>query len=109
MTAVTLTLMANVVPARQFRQPSSRCCFRKMRAALGEAWTPQAIFFSHSAPLDARSHHRFFGLRVEFGCEIDGIVCLTRDLERANPTLTRPSRATSSSTSTRSPAARASP
>ena len=86
LTAITLTLMAHrPVPARQFQELIVAMLYRKMRAALGEAWTPQAISFSHCAPLDARSHHRFFGMRVEFGCEINGIVCLTRDLERANP------------------------
>ena len=76
-------------PAGRFPRASFRSSRRdavpKDAAALGEAWTPQAVCFSHSAPLYARSHHRFFGTRVEFGREINGIVCLTRDLERANP------------------------
>jgi AraC-like DNA-binding protein len=74
------------VPARQFQELSVAMLYRKLKAALGRAWTPQAVCFTHSTPQDAGIHRRIFGMPVEFGRDFNGVVCLARDLERANPT-----------------------
>jgi AraC-like DNA-binding protein len=86
LTVISLALMVSrPVPARQFQDLIVAMLYRKLRGALGEGWTPQAISFTHGAPRDSRSYARFFGMPVEFGGDFNGVVCLTRDLERANP------------------------
>ena len=37
--------------------------------------------FVHQSPVDLSLHRRLFGPAVEFGCEFDGIVCRSADLD----------------------------
>jgi AraC-like DNA-binding protein len=44
------------------------------------------VLFSHSAPAGATAHRQVFGVRVDFGQEFNGIVCLSSELDAALPT-----------------------
>ena len=37
--------------------------------------------FVHQSPVDLSLHRRLFGPALEFGCEFDGIVCKSSDLD----------------------------
>ena len=58
---------------------------RLMREFLGADWRPRRVCFEHPAPRDASVHHRLFGARVEFDCELNCIVCTKADLDARNP------------------------
>lgn len=58
---------------------------RTLRTFLGDSWRPRAVCFTHGAPRDLSVHKRIFGSRVEFGCDFNGIVCNTEDLEQRVP------------------------
>lgn len=55
-----------------------------MRAILGADWQPRQVCFTHDAPVDMAMHHQFFGRRVLFGQDFNGVVCTVRDLETPN-------------------------
>ncbi|MFD1579827.1 AraC family transcriptional regulator [Ramlibacter ginsenosidimutans] len=52
---------------------------------LGQGWHPREVRFAHSAPSDLTLHRRVFGCNVEFGCDFDGVVVHTADLDHPNP------------------------
>ena len=56
-----------------------------VRAMLGAQYAPRAVHFAHAAPRRLEVHRRFFGARIEFDSEFDGIVLARRDLDRTNP------------------------
>jgi AraC-like DNA-binding protein len=58
---------------------------RVIRQLLKPDWQPQRVCFEHPAPSDLSTHHRFFGSRVEFDCDFNGIVCAKADLDARNP------------------------
>jgi AraC-like DNA-binding protein len=60
--------------------------YRIIKTFLGDAWRPEEVCFMHSAPKDPEAHRRFFGTRVRFGRDYDGIVCRAADLEKSIPT-----------------------
>ncbi|MCP2222657.1 AraC family transcriptional regulator [Bradyrhizobium elkanii] len=57
--------------------------FRTLKALAGNAWTPEAISFSHPRPRDRACHFRFFGSRLHFNEPFDGIVLRASDLDVA--------------------------
>src|SRR5262249_34056515 len=59
---------------------------RIIKTFLGDAWAPQEVCFMHSAPNNPEAHRRFFGARVRFNWDYDGIVCRAADLEKSIPT-----------------------
>ncbi|MBB3259215.1 AraC-like DNA-binding protein [Paraburkholderia bannensis] len=59
--------------------------FSLVRAMLGSNYLPRSVHFAHAAPASLEVHRRFFGQRVEFDSECDGIVLARQDLDRANP------------------------
>ncbi|MBN3858660.1 AraC family transcriptional regulator [Paraburkholderia sp. Ac-20340] len=59
--------------------------FSLVRAMLGPQYMPRSVHFTHAAPVSVEVHRRFFGQRVEFESECDGIVMARHDLDRANP------------------------
>ncbi|WP_449433524.1 AraC family transcriptional regulator [Pseudomonas putida] len=59
--------------------------YRFCAALLGAHWHPSTVCFTHEAPADLAVHRRIFGCQVEFGCEFNGIVCPTANLDTANP------------------------
>ena len=71
---------------RQALELSVGMLYRIMKTFLGDAWRPQEVCFMHSAPKQPEVHERFFGTRVKFGWDYDGIVCRAADLERSIPT-----------------------
>ncbi|CAB3805335.1 HTH-type transcriptional regulator VirS [Paraburkholderia caffeinitolerans] len=56
-----------------------------VRAMLGPQYAPRAVHFAHAAPERLEVHRRFFGPRIEFDSEFDGIVLARQDLDRASP------------------------
>jgi AraC-like DNA-binding protein len=59
--------------------------YRIIKTFLGDAWRPQEVCFMHSTPKDPEAHRRFFGTRVRFSRDYDGIVCRAADLEKSVP------------------------
>lgn len=56
---------------------------RVLRIFLGDDWWPRRVCFVHQSPVDLSLHRRLFGPALEFGCEFDGIVCKSSDLDTA--------------------------
>lgn len=80
------------VPVRQGVELAVGVLYQVLRALLGPQWRPR-VLFTHDAPQKRETHRRLFGTRVEFGRDINGIVCSSRDLDRpvpaSDPTLAR--------------------
>ena len=83
-TLVLGVAIAASAPGRQSRELALAAYVHLFRLLLGEHWVPLTIHFSHSAPPSATLHQRFFGCRVQFGSTLDGLECLTADLDRVN-------------------------
>jgi AraC-like DNA-binding protein len=60
--------------------------YRIIKTFLGHTWRPEEVCFMHSAPRHPEIHRRFFGTRVRFSGDYDGIVCRAADLEKSIPT-----------------------
>jgi AraC-like DNA-binding protein len=73
------------VPARQAVELCVGVLSRALRTFLGDSWRPRAVCFAHSAPFALSVHKRIFGSRVEFGRDVNGIVCNAEDLEQRVP------------------------
>ena len=54
---------------------------RVLRIFLGDQWWPRRVCFVHQSPVDLSLHRRLFGPALEFGCEFDGIVCKSSELD----------------------------
>ena len=59
--------------------------YRIIKTFLGDAWRPEEVCFMHGAPKHPEAHRRFFGTRVRFNWDYDGIVCRAADLEKSIP------------------------
>jgi AraC-like DNA-binding protein len=59
--------------------------YRILAQLLGSRWHAELIAFAHGRPRGSTAHRRIFGGRIEFDHDFSGIVCLSRDLDRANP------------------------
>jgi hypothetical protein len=59
--------------------------YRIIKTFLGDAWRPEEVCFMHDAPKHPEVHRRFFGTRVRFAWDYDGIVRRAADLEKAIP------------------------
>ncbi len=66
---------------RQSVDLSLGALLRILRIYLGEDWMPQHVWFVHQPPVDQSLHRRFFGPSLEFGCEMDAIVCHSQELD----------------------------
>lgn len=66
---------------RQSAELSLGAVMRVLRIFLGDRWTPRRVGFVHQSPVDLGLHRRLFGAALEFGCEFDGIVCMSSDLD----------------------------
>lgn len=73
-------------PARQASDLALGVVTRVCASVLGEHWAPLAACFSHEAPPVAELpvFHRLFRCPPQFGCEFNGIVIRTSDVDRAN-------------------------
>ena len=54
---------------------------RMIKVLLGADWQARRICFSHPEPLDLSVHRRVLGQTPEFGCEFNGIVVTSADLD----------------------------
>lgn len=86
-TAVMITeiRVPKPVPLRQGTELTVGVFYRVVRSLIGPHWKP-LVCFSHAAPRRRETYRRLFGDKIEFGHEFNGIVCATRDLDRAIPT-----------------------
>ena len=72
-------------PTRQAVELAMATTFRMLTIFLGDGWRPRGVSFRHAAPRDRQWHHRIFGSAVDFGQEINGIVCNAAELDAPNP------------------------
>jgi AraC-like DNA-binding protein len=73
--------LLGVTEARHFTELSLGAFFRIMSRFVGQQWKPGRVCFEHAAPADLSTHRRFFGCRVEFQYEFNGIVFAAKDLD----------------------------
>jgi AraC-like DNA-binding protein len=78
----TALRVGKLVSTRQAVELVVGVLYRVLRSPLGNLWRP-AVHFSHDAPRQRATHRRLFSGHVAFGEEINGIVCSSRDLDRA--------------------------
>jgi len=55
--------------------------FRILRELIGPQWRPLCVCFVHRPPRDLAGHRAFFGTRVDFNQEFNGLVCAAADLQ----------------------------
>ncbi len=55
--------------------------FRILRELIGPQWRPLRVCFVHRPPRDLAGHRAFFGARVDFNQEFNGLVCAVADLQ----------------------------
>ena len=76
--------LARQMPFRQGVELSVGVLFRILQSMIGSDWRP--IFcFTHEPPARRDIHHRVLGPRVDFRCNYNGIIFLSRELERPVP------------------------
>lgn len=73
--------LLGLAEARHFTELSLGAFFRIVSRFLGRQWSPSRVCFEHAAPEDSSTHRRFFGCRVEFHHEFNGIVFSAKDLD----------------------------
>jgi AraC-like DNA-binding protein len=66
--------------ARHFTELSLGAFYRIMGMFLGPQWKPSRVCFEHAPPGDPSTHKRFFGCRVEFDHDFNGIVFAAKEL-----------------------------
>lgn len=71
-------------PMRQSRELAVCAFIHLFRLILEEAWTPQAVHFTHPAPQGPTLHKRFFGCPTLFGSSFNGFEFASADLDRIN-------------------------
>jgi AraC-like DNA-binding protein len=71
--------------ARQAIELSLAVTFRVFKDLLGKDWRPLAVHLVRPAPQDATRYQRVFAAPLQFGSELDAIVCRSRDLDAALP------------------------
>jgi len=83
---ISRMLVGKGLRTRQALELSVGVLYRIMRTFLGDEWRPEEICFMHGPPTHPEVHRRFFGTRVRFNWDLDGIVCRAADLEKVIPT-----------------------
>ncbi len=76
-----LAVRLSGIEARHVTELSLGTFFRIMRKLAGSDWKPSRVCFEHTAPTSDATHRRFFGCRVEFEHEFNGIVFRASDLD----------------------------
>ena len=71
--------------ARQAIELSLAVTHQALKGLMGSAWAPLAVHLSRPVPQDAARYQRIFAAPLQFGSELDGIVCRSRDLDAAMP------------------------
>ncbi|MBV8501337.1 MAG: AraC family transcriptional regulator ligand-binding domain-containing protein [Paucibacter sp.] len=69
------------LPMRQSAELSLGAIIRVLRIYMPQDWLPRRVCFVHQSPVDLSLHRHIFGPTLEFGCEFDGIVCKSSDLD----------------------------
>lgn len=72
-------------PLRQSIELAVGVLFVTMRLLVGSGWQPRRVCFAHAAPRDLTVHQQLFGRSLEFGLDVNGIVCRTSELDAPNP------------------------
>ena len=72
-------------PVRQFTELVLAVTFRFLQLFLGTAWRPKLVCFRHARPPRVAAHQQFFGCKVTFAEEFNGIVCDEHALAAPNP------------------------
>lgn len=72
-------------PVRQAMELAVGVLYGILRELLGPSWEPRRVCFSHTAPTSLVNHLRVFGRFVAFGCEFNGIVVASQDLDAPTP------------------------
>jgi AraC-like DNA-binding protein len=67
--------------ARQSVEMAVGVKFRILRELIGPHWRPLGVSFSHRPPADPAAHRAFFGQKVAFHQEFNGLVCAAADLQ----------------------------
>jgi len=80
---ISRVLSGKRVRTRQALELAVAMFYRIIKTFLGDAWQPQEVCFMHDAPEHPEFHRRFFGTRVRFNWDYDGIVCRAADLEKS--------------------------
>ena len=78
-------LLGKRVRTRQALELAVAMFYRIIKTFLGDSWRPEEVCFMHHAPKHPEAHRRFFGTRVRFDWDYDGIVCRAADLEKSIP------------------------
>ena len=76
-----LAVRLSGIETRHVTELSLGTFFRIMRKLAGSDWKPSRVCFEHTAPTSDATHRRFFGCRVEFEHEFNGIVFRSTDLD----------------------------
>lgn len=66
---------------RQSVELSLGALMRILRIYMPDTWTPSRVCFVHQSPVDVQLHRRMFGPALEFGAELDAIICRRADLD----------------------------
>ncbi|UUZ76015.1 AraC family transcriptional regulator [Polaromonas sp. P1(28)-13] len=74
-------LLGSAGPCRQANELLVAVVLKIMHFFLGADWKARRICFTHTAPADASVHRRVLGQSPEFGCDFNGIVCTSADLD----------------------------
>ncbi|VTU38303.1 Virulence-regulating protein VirS [Variovorax sp. PBL-E5] len=67
---------------RQSTELAVGSMFRMLSELIGPHWQPLEVCFTHRPPKDVSAHRAFFGRRVKFDQEFNGLVCMAIDLSR---------------------------
>lgn len=78
---LTLEVRLLGMEARHFTELSLGAFFRIISRFLGAPWKPSRVCFEHAPPADAAAHRHFFGCRVEFEHEFNGMMFGAKDLD----------------------------
>lgn len=70
------------LPMRQSVELAVGTMFRMLSDLIGPHWRPLEVCFTHRPPTDVAAHRAFFGRRVKFNQEFNGLVCLAIDLSK---------------------------
>jgi AraC-like DNA-binding protein len=71
---------------RQIAEMAVATALRTLKAILGEAWRPQEVWFTHTAPARLDSYRRVFGIAPLFDQECMGLVMGSAELDTPIPT-----------------------
>ena len=67
---------------RQSTELAVGSMFRMLSELIGPHWQPLEVCFTHRPPRDVSAHRAFFGRRVKFDQEFNGLTCMAIDLSK---------------------------